>query len=186
MERAISKYYDLKFDLENLNYKLNLYNNDEGKYLEEIKAINQEISSKQNELNDVNIYLDKENEIADKIRSNLIAVMNNFLFQFNLFKEKGLFPTLGQGLIIPVYIFWKILSDLKYTLTYEGYGYPISWLQAGKDKWEINNLELILKSTIAELSASKFTTFKQAIGFYENIIEKFKQEYNVVYQANYK
>ena len=185
MNYVISKYFELKSDLKNLDYKLNLYEGYGDKFDNEIQLTNQEIISLQDELSKLNNCLDEINNRTYNVSNNLISVINSFLSQFDLAKKKGLFPTLGQGLIIPGYIFWKILDDLKHTLISEGSSHPKTWLHIGNDIWDTEGFESLLKSLIIELSNSKLETFKQIIEFFENTSEKFKLEYNIVYKAKY-
>ena len=182
METTISKYFNSKIDLKNLNYKVNLYTR-LGQSRNEIDVINQEILAKKKEIDLIDICLNEPNNQADRLRIYLMTVLESFSNQFRIAKEIGIYPALNQGLILPAYIFWIIWGDLKHTLACEGKFWPSTRLMASPSKWDTEGLEILLNSLIIELSNTKFEKLRVAIDFFDKATERFNEEYELIYSA---
>ncbi|WP_184546144.1 hypothetical protein [Mucilaginibacter sp. FT3.2] len=167
---AIENYYDLLQQIEISDFKIGLYakNPDEK---EDLSKAEDQNATLRNELESLKMQLSEPSAIADEIRTSLIYVANGVLSSFAKIKQWGsYYPDLSQSMVIPGYLFGKILMDFNTALKYEG-AKPIFQIYMSQREWDYKPFESLMQSLKDELIKANFSSKMEAIEYYEHIRE---------------
>lgn len=162
----IEIYYDLQEKKIHSDFKINLYNNPTDKKNLDIEIQNN--STLKSKLKKVEVLLLEESRAADEIRISYIHIANIVLKNLQLIKDRGYYPDLGQGMIIPGYLFGKILQEFKFVLRCKGV-LPNVVIYMSKQPWPYEPIQAFMQHIRDELMKSNFNTEMQAIEYYEHI-----------------
>ena len=164
---TIESYYDLLHKITISDFKISLYTSPEDKGNLDVEHVNN--SKLKQELEGIKTLLSKKSEAADTIRTAFIHVANGVLDSFKRIKRWGnYYPDLGQGMIIPGYLFGKILEDFKIALKYEG-SLPGIEIYMSQHEWPYKQLEDLIQHIREDLFSANFATKMEAIEYYEYI-----------------
>ncbi|RZJ91050.1 MAG: hypothetical protein EOO20_06310 [Chryseobacterium sp.] len=168
---AIENYYDLlhKITISDFNISLHIHPEDKDDLNKE-----QENNSKlKQEIESLKMMLSQKNEEADTIRAAFIHVASGVLDSFKRIKSYGnYYPDLGQGMVIPGYLFGKILDDFNIVLKYEG-GLPGTEIYMSQQAWPYEQLQELIQHIRDDLFKTNFASKMDAIEYYEYIKKSF-------------
>lgn len=163
-----SNYFHLIQESIRNDYRISL-NSDDPNDKEDLAKAKQEkilISAK---LNTLIAELSQENLTADEVRIGMIGVSNIIQEYLTYSKDHpGLFPDLNQGMIIPGYLFAKILNYYKDVVIFEG-GTPSIQIYISKEKWDFSDLSIRINEIREVLELGHFSTLMDGIQFYKQI-----------------
>jgi len=166
-----SKYFDLTLEVKAIEYRVYLFKEDNITGEEYDKAA-KELEVAKSEHSKIEVSLEENNNHADEVRIGMIAVANSLIDQFAYFRKYPfMFPDLNQGMIIPGYIFGKILHSFKDVVIFEG-GYPSISIHPSKDKWNFDKLENLIIEIRKELQDTQFLNFMNGIKYYQTIYDR--------------
>ncbi|MEO7214918.1 hypothetical protein [Mucilaginibacter sp.] len=167
---TIEVYYDLLRKKEISDFKISLYakRDDEKQELASEQEKNNAIT---NELEQIKVTLTENSDDADKVRVAFVFVANGVLKSLEQIKAWGShYPDLSQGMIVPGYLFGKILNDFNIALKYEG-GMPVVEIFMSRREWEYEPLQSLIQQFRDELVKTHFQTKMDAVNYYEHIRE---------------
>ncbi len=165
---SIETYYELLHKIQISNFMIGIHakHPDEQEDLAKEKENNKILTT---ELETLQKTLAQESANADEIRTALIHVANGVLSSLTKIKKWGVYyPDLSQGMVVPGYLFGKILNDFKIALKYEG-GLPVVEIYMSQIKWDYEPLQSLIQNIREELLNSSFSTKMEAIDYYEQI-----------------
>lgn len=164
---VIESYYDLLHKITINDFKISLYTSPEDK--ENLDMENENNSKLRQELENLKTLLSEKSDEADTIRIAFIHVASGVLDSFKRIKRWGnYYPDLGQGMIIPGYLFGKILEDFKIALRYEG-SLPGIEIYMSQHEWPYEQLENLIQHIRDDLFNANFATKIEAVEYYEYI-----------------
>ena len=166
----IEAYFDLQEKIINSDFKIGLYDNPKDKEDLDIELKNN--LSLKHELEKVQISLTEEKRAADEIRISFIHISNIVLENLQLIKNRGYYPDLNQSMVIPGYLFGKILQEFKFVLRCEGI-LPHIGIYMSKQSWPHELLQNLMQQIRDELMKSHFDNEMQAIEYYKHIENSF-------------
>lgn len=180
---VIRKYYELLHEIDISNFRVKMLSGypDEK---EELKTEQERNGKLQNDLGRIKSELSEKSVEADNIRMGFIYVLNGVLKSFAQIRKWGsYYPDLSQGMIIPGYLFGKILDDFKTALKSEGSYNPVPNIYMSQDEWDYDQLQSLLEAIHDELVKRTFYSKTEAIEYYEGIkksileiVEDFKKK----------
>lgn len=167
----IQSYYDLLLKITNSDFKISLYSRPEDK--DDLNTEQENNSKLKQEIESLKTLLSQKNEEADSIRIAFIHVANGVLDSFKRIRSRGnYYPDLGQGMVIPGYLFGKILDDFKIVLKYKG-GLPSTEIYMSQQEWPYEQLQELIQHIHDDLFNTNFTSKMDAVEYYEYIKKSF-------------
>jgi hypothetical protein len=76
-------------------------------------------------------------------------------------------------MVIPGYLFGKILDDLKFAVKSEGNYYPVPQIYMSEKQWDYLGFEIALNDFRQELMENPFVAQMNGVEFYEKIKNSF-------------
>ena len=163
----IQSYYDLLNKITLSDFNISLYANTEDKGgLDKEQENNSKLK---NELDGFIMQLSEKSDEVDRIGTAFLHVANGIIDSFDRIKSHGNYYTdLGQGMVIPGYLFGKILEDFKIALQYDC-GFTSIEIYMSKQEWRYEQLYDLIQKIRNDLFNNNFTTKMEAIEYYEYI-----------------
>lgn len=166
----IGRYFILKQELEFTEFRMSLelkdkkrgQSNEYSKY----KSLCNDMS---NELNSLESVFQGQSDVAEMIRLQLLRVVKQSLLEIENIIEAGYYPSLNQNMTLRGYVFGKIRSAFKYTMTYEGGRGPNPQIIPSTQYWDYTVLTDSLVQAELMLEHTRFYSISDALICYYNL-----------------
>lgn len=166
-----SRYFDLKIEVQRIEYRIHFLKEDDITGEEYDTAV-KELEAAKSAHEKVEASLEENNSHADEVRIGMIAVANSLIKQFAYFRKYPfMFPDLNQRMIVPGYIVGKILHAFKEVVIFEG-GYSSISIYPSKYEWNFDKLENLIIEIRKELQDIQFLNFMDGIKYYQTIYDR--------------